>query len=400
MTVGVAWFFVLCIPQRADDRRLRRVLLAGWLTLAVVTAGVLVIQGPYAAGLGMGQITDARFLHDTLATRLGKAAALRLLLLGAFSPVLMSLASRTRAVPPAAIALGAAMTAALAGTWAVAGHAGTGSQVPLALSADIAHLSAMAIWLGGLVALSTVLWGPATDGRELMDTVSRFSKIAFGCVCVLVVTGSYQLWRQVGTLPALTGTAYGRLLLIKLGGIVALFGLGGFARTWIDRYAEPLRRARGSGIDRQALGLLRRSVGAEVGIGASVLAVTAVLVSAAPARTAFTAPVSRGIAFDTHGPNGTGTVDVVVDPAKVGANAVHVSVLGPNGELEAVPEVKAAIVLPARALGPLSVPLLPSGPGHYSATAPIPIAGTWQLEITVRTDDVNETTVSLSLPIR
>jgi putative copper export protein len=49
------------------------------------------------------------------------------------------------------------LTAALAATWAVAGHAGTGALVVLAVPADTIHLSAMAIWLGGLALLAMIV---------------------------------------------------------------------------------------------------------------------------------------------------------------------------------------------------------------------------------------------------
>ena len=39
---------------------------------------------------------------------------------------------------------------ALAATWAATGHASTGIQVPFAVLSDVLHLSAMAVWLGGL----------------------------------------------------------------------------------------------------------------------------------------------------------------------------------------------------------------------------------------------------------
>jgi len=85
------------------------------------------------------------------------------------------------------------------------------------------------------------------------------------------VTGTYQGWRQVETLDALTGTDYGRLVLLKAAGFIALVALGAFARQILkpqDR--EPDLRT------------LRRSVGVEFGIALCVLGVTSLLVESQP----------------------------------------------------------------------------------------------------------------------
>ena len=42
--------------------------------------------------------------------------------------------------------------------------------------------------------------------------MARFSSVAFTAMVVIVVTGMEQGWRQVGSLQALGGTAYGHLL--------------------------------------------------------------------------------------------------------------------------------------------------------------------------------------------
>ena len=91
---------------------------------------------------------------------------------------------------------------------------------------------------------------------------------------------------------------------------------------------------------------------------------------------------------------------LAIDPAKVGYNTVHLDVLDPGGRPEQVPEVDAGFLLPARQLGPLPVRLVYTGTGHYIATTPVAIAGAWQLRVTVRTDDTNETTVIFPVKVR
>ena len=57
-------------------------------------------------------------------------------------------------------------------------------------------------------------------------------------------------------------------------------------------------------------------------------------------------------------------------------------------------------MLPARNIGPLPVALTPAGPGRYQASAAtFTFTGQWQLRITVRSDDFDETTVVVSVTV-
>jgi copper transport protein len=60
----------------------------------------------------------------------------------------------------------------------------------------------------------------------------------------------------------------------------------------------------------------------------------------------------------------------------------------------------ASISLPSQSIGPLAIPLAIGGLGHYYATNfDIPIAGTWILKLTVRTDAIDEQVVTTDLPV-
>ncbi|MFD8543490.1 copper resistance CopC/CopD family protein [Streptomyces sp. NPDC059649] len=143
---------------------------------------------------------------------------------------------------------GVIVAAGLAATWAMAEHASTGLQPAIAMPVDVLHLLAVATWLGGLAALVVSLyWGPPVE----RTAVHRFSRIAFGSVLVLVATGVYQSWRQVGTWTALTGTTYGRLLLLKVGLVVVLVGIAWLSRRWTARLTE-VRAAEPEAADAEA----------------------------------------------------------------------------------------------------------------------------------------------------
>jgi copper transport protein len=163
---------------------------------------------------------------------------------------------------------------------------------------------------------------------------------------------------------------------------------------------------------------LRRSVLAEAGIAVVLLAVTTVLTQTEPGRTeeeakaatsssASTSPdtgasgaLTLNMPFDTGGEDGKGIVTVDLDPARVGDNEMHVYVERPNGRAFDIPEVKVDFTLKAKDIGPL--PVVPDhlATGHWSANGvQIPMAGDWKVDVTVRTSDIDEVTVSKNAQI-
>ncbi|WP_079049320.1 copper resistance CopC/CopD family protein [Streptomyces torulosus] len=159
---------------------------------------------------------------------------------------------------------------------------------------------------------------------------------------------------------------------------------------------------------------LRRSVLAEAGVAVVLLAVTTALTSTEPGRTveeakaanAAVAPDTQSgalaldMSFDTGGTKGKGVVRLEIDPARVGANEMHVYVQGPDGKAHDIPEVKVAFTLEAKDIGPL--PVVPDhiATGHWTADGvQIPMAGDWNIEVTVRTSDIDQVTVSKNAKI-
>ncbi|WP_020134084.1 copper resistance CopC/CopD family protein [Streptomyces sp. 351MFTsu5.1] len=166
---------------------------------------------------------------------------------------------------------------------------------------------------------------------------------------------------------------------------------------------------------------LRRSVLAEAGVAVVLLAVTTVLTQTEPGRTeeeakaakaaassssssssaqAGSGAVTLDMSFDTGGSDGKGVVTVDVDPARVGGNEMHVYVQRPNGRAFDIPEVKVALTLEAKKIGPLAITPDRITTGHWSASnVQIPMAGDWKIAVTVRTSDIDQTTVSKNAQI-
>ncbi|MFD6966693.1 copper resistance CopC/CopD family protein [Streptomyces sp. NPDC059949] len=183
------------------------------------------------------------------------------------------------------------------------------------------------------------------------------------------------------------------------------------ARQRAARESAREKRVRDADPDRAGL---RRSVLAEAGIAVILLAVTTFLTSTEPGRTVEQESGSRGstatavpdravkisLPFDTGGPDGKGTIRLELDPGRVGANTLHLWSDSGDGKPFDLPEVKVAFTLPAKDIGPL--PLVPdqAAPGHWTASGvQLPLAGEWRIDVTVRTSDIDQTTVQKTVKI-
>lgn len=400
LLVGGLAFVALLWPAGAGLARPRRTLWGAWGAALVTTAIGIPVQAVYAAGLPLSKVASSTVRSGMLDDRFGQVWAARLVLLGLMALVLVAL-GRRQALPAPLVAAGGALGIGLLVTPGLAGHAATEDLVPLAMAADVVHLAAVSLWLGGLALLTaTVL--PRRVAGELAVVVPRFSRIAFAAVIAILVTGTFQGWRQVRSTAALTDTTYGRLLIIKVILFGLLVALAGLSRRLVQaRYRVSAARlsfgpgAATSDPEAETVAGLRRTVGAETVIALVVLAVTALLVNAQPARSALAKPFSTSVRNDLV------LVDVTVDPAKAGPAALHFYTLSPTGGQQEVQDLTATLTLPSQDVGPLAVPVQRAGPGHFSAyNFNIPLRGTWKLEVKALLSDIDEATVSTTIPIK
>jgi copper transport protein len=413
LLVGGLAFLVAIWPRGAGAVRVRQLLAGSWTAAVVATLAAIPLQGVVATGSPLGDVLDTELLGEVLATRYGRVSAARLGILCAAVPLLLVVSRRPELVRPGAtrwfVPLAGLLGAGLLATPGLAGHAGNGKLVPLGVAADLLHLSAVSVWLGGLVVLVTVVL-PRREPEELRRVVPRFSELAFDAVVVIVVSGLYQAWRQVGQPSALTSTTYGRLLLAKVAVAAVLVGFGALSRREVQKRlvatSALVARPAGPGTARldpdvAAVARLRRSIGAEVAIAAVVLALTSLLVNTDPAASAAAAaaPAAPAGPFSTSIATTTGSVTVEVAPARVGVDQVALATLDLQGRPAAVDRLEAELRDPARGGRPLAITLARTGHGRYGGSVRIPSPGWWQLALTIRRGDLEETQVT-TLSIR
>jgi putative copper resistance protein D len=236
LTVGILLTGVFafdCLVARPVLRRsgvaLKRVSWLAWasLALAIVSgAGWLVAV---AAGMS-GKPLGAALLQGAVAgvltrTRFGEDWLLRFALAILLGFCLLARRRAGRAIGWTSLFLAASMLASLA--WAGHGASTPGPAGDLHFVADFLHLLAAGLWLGTLPPLILFLAEASRAGdvhwAALAATATqRYSTLAIASVTVLLAGGLVNTWFLAGSVPALVGTGYGRLLLAKIGLFIAM----------------------------------------------------------------------------------------------------------------------------------------------------------------------------------
>jgi copper transport protein len=381
----------LAYPLRTASRSLRRALLAALaaagLLLALAAVAGIALQGAAAGGFGLGEAARWDSVTSVLETRFGKVWLVQAALALAFA--LLALAARR--LPPQAASVGLlVVAAALVPTPSLSGHASVSGD--LSLVADVAHIAAAAVWTGGLAFVLAALLAAGAERWPLAArAVPRFSLLAVGSVAVLLVAGVVNGYEQVGPWRGLWETTYGWLLLAKVALVLPLLALGAYN----NRYAVPrLRREIASRAEQ--LRFLRMA-GAELALVLAIVGVTSVLVAEPPAR-ASVAP--RG-PYATTVALGHLEANIVADPAKAGANVIHIYLTDHSGRPADVDELRLSASLPSKRIGPLRFQAHPLAPGHYTVHgAHFALAGDWQLRIEARRGEFEALAATASIPIR
>jgi copper transport protein len=181
------------------------------------------------------------------------------------------------------------------------------------------------------------------------------------------------------------------LLLAKVALVVPLLALGAYNNR---RSVPRLRQQLASALERRRF---LRAAGAELALMTAVVAVTAVLVAEPPAR----AEVAPKGPFATVTALGSLELNLVVDPARAGANAIHLYLSDSAGRPAEVAEARVSAVLASKRIGPLRFRAHRIAPGHFSVHgAQLALAGDWQLGVEVRRGEFESLTKSVSVPIR
>jgi copper transport protein len=380
-TLVLAALWPTRLPRRAPTRL--AYLGIGAIGLAAVVE--LLVQAQYDGGGGLFSASAADLGEVLTGTAYGRLHLLRLAVLGASVPLLrLHLADRGgRPVRVALVLLGIVGVA----TWPLSGHPGTTPAPLLTIVADAAHLTSMAVWLGGLVMLLGFLLRRANT-RELDAILPVWSNWAALAVTVLVLAGTAQAIINVATLEGLLHTEYGLIVSAKVLLLTAVLVVASVSRRIVNRQGDRRR--------------LRTAVFVEVAGAVLILGLTSVLVRTTPAVTAVASRSGGGTGGNIYAT----TLDcklyqlqLDIEPLSVGNSDVHLYAYTPDGAPLAVKEWKVSAALPSAGVQPIDVPVLALTPSHATGTVSLPAPGQWQFSFTLRTTDFDEATVTTVVTI-
>lgn len=388
LTAGPALFLAFLWPPRRSRRGAIALAFTGIGLTALATLGSLWTQAPASTGSAVWDVSPTE-LGQVLASSYGLTLLARLGILGVFAglllPALRGTASRARGVTLAVMAL-AGLT-----TWPLTGHAGASPLAGAVVAADVVHIAAMSVWLGGLITL-TVFLLRGTHPRVLGMLLPVWSRWAALAVVWLVAGGVVQAVVQVGSVGALWRTEYGKLLLAKVAVLAVTLAVASFARRLVQRSQVPA-----AGASR-----MRRTVGIEVAATAVILGLSSVLVQVNPGRSATVdqdAVQEAGVSQTLSSP--LYTLQFNIYPVQVGENnTIHAFAYTPAGAPQPVKEWTVTSRLLGQDLEPVSQPLLPLIPNHHAAGAiTFPLPGTYEVSFTLRTSDIDEATVKTTVTV-
>jgi putative copper export protein/mono/diheme cytochrome c family protein len=258
-------------------RRLQRIAWGSFAVALLSGAAWLVLLAAQMGGRSLAEVLADRILSTVLLhTTFGHDWLVRLVLAALLAAALGFISAKHAPWPRWTIA--ALPAAAFAAALVHSGHpaATEGWLGTFHRAADGLHLIAASAWLGGLLPLALLL---TLAGREEIspsaarEATARFSILGVLSVGTLLVTGIVNSWVLAGSVPALIGTDYGRLLLAK----VALFAVM-VAIAAVNRlYLTPRLAA-----DRTAFQALARNSLIEATIGLAILIIVGALGTTPP----------------------------------------------------------------------------------------------------------------------
>ena len=276
---------------RFDARVLQ---IARWSLLVLFVTGLLGLWGQLATvtGLPWWQALTPDSLWSLLSgTQYGRVWIIRLSLMTLLVGILWLHGQEQDGKDWWALRLevaGLAVSILLTQGWMGHAAAGEGIKLVYRVVVDGLHLLASGVWLGSLPLLVLLLFSmqrgddPGAD-FVAVEATRRFSAIALASMSLLILSGLANAWELVGTIPALIGTTYGRLLMLKISLLLPLLGLAA-----LNLLRDKPRLLQGMAMPervdtRLLLRRLRRNVLGELVLGGGILLVVGALSLMPPA---------------------------------------------------------------------------------------------------------------------
>lgn len=358
----------------------RRFVVAAILCGLVAAPLSLGLQGLDALGAPLSHLAQPVIWWTGLDTSFGWTVLVALIALGLG---LLSLAGPRVPAKPVALAGLAGVGVALAAS----GHASAAEPQWLTRPMVFLHGVGIAFWAGALMPLGLALKGQSAEATPFLR---RFSRMIVPVVAVLVATGIVLAVIQVQTPAALVNTAYGKLLLIKLGLLVFLFTLAAVNRWKLTASAE----AGATEVQRR----LARSIGVEMLIVLAIFGVAAGWRFTPPPR-ALAIAAAQPVSVHIHALQAM--ADLSITPGHAGSVVASMIIMtGDFGPLDAK-EVTLVLSKPDSGIEPLRRAATKPGDGSWRVdNLVIPVPGRWTVRIDILVSDFEMVKIEAPVDIR
>lgn len=440
LVVSGAWFSLQTVFQAAWARQNSPIptqIMAKWRSISRWSLGLLLLSCLlFVLCLSLiygGQLSGTALFNTISATRLGNAVAVRgllaLLMLGLFA--LPASLGRVRD------GLFWLTNLALLASFSFAGHAAAQNAPLLPISADLLHMAACAVWVGGLITLVLLLplakqTAPAQVQASLFESiVTRFSSLALLSVLCLTLSGLYASTLHLQALSQLWTSSYGLALLVKLVVFGGLLLLGAYNLIWLrPRFVAWAKRTSDALEQRDWVSILHNTLRLEVVGSIIVLLAVGVLTNVAPPTAEASLqeqqtnpPVEATAQSTPTAPRPTRTplptrtlvpsfpfketrqvdgLELTVDlqPASIGNNQLRVTLLDEQGGQGDVQKVVARINMVEMDMGEIQLDLESDGTGNYhSDQLQFTMLGDWEIIIEVRRAVADDFQSSFQIPV-
>jgi copper transport protein len=380
---GGLTLFEILIAKRSPlaNVLVKRLVKASFVTALTATALLVPVSAISIVGTPLSEIFSNTWLSAVMwqtVTVLGVVA------LAGGAAVAVSSVKRGSAARYVALALTAVAVCAPV----LVGHSQTVAPFSLMVWANIAHLLAGAFWAGGVIGLLRYL---SEDAQAKDAILLRFSSFALIAVSILVISGTTMALLILPSWDALLGTVYGRILLLKVGVVVAVVCFAAWNRVRLMPREESSVKAL---VRRSAL---TRILSYEAALLVTVLLVSGFLTNTSPVHdhSNHGSTLSQTINADSQGLNVSGAIS---DFGNGGSRFTFT--LSFHGEQITPSSVEIQTRMPELDLGPFKIePELDATTGKYAANLQLPVGGEWQLQVSTRVSKFEIPTVIIPITV-
>jgi putative copper export protein/mono/diheme cytochrome c family protein len=264
------------------DRQLDKIAWSGLAVLFISAAAWLLLVAAEVSGQSVGDVFGSGAVATLLtSTRFGHVWIVRAAV--ALALAIYLLCGKPDTQSPWLRGCAAILAAALLGALALMGHGGAtpGAAGVVHLVADVAHAIAAGVWVGALLPLALLLAlarraGDTPALAAARDATRRFSNLGIASVVTLLATGTVNTIFLAGSVPALLGTSYGQLLLLKIFLFLAMMAIAAVNRLKLTPQLF-------TGSAAAAMRRLQRNASIEAALGLAVIAIVGALGTIPPA---------------------------------------------------------------------------------------------------------------------